>query len=116
MRARQALGLKLDDLAGGLVERLELPGSARAKVRRRYQDLELGRLDPARVAASVWAALAELLQRDARELASPVRPLPVTPAMYRAATMRALPSEASVPPAEPQAVSEPDEVDRLFGL
>jgi hypothetical protein len=36
--------------------------------------------------------------------------------MYRAATMRSLPSEASVPPAEPQAVSEPDEVDRLFGL
>ena len=85
-------------------------------MRRHYQDLELGRLDPARVAASVWAALAELLRRDARRLAGPVRPLPVSRAMYRAATMQPMPSKSVVPPAEPQAVSEPDEVDRLFGL
>ena len=58
LRARQALGLKLDDLAAGLVESLGLRGRPRAqKVRRYYQELELGQLDPAGVAASVWDCL-----------------------------------------------------------
>ena len=58
LRARQARRLKLDDLVAGLVEALALPQEARAKVRRYYQQLELGQLDPAGVAAAVWVALA----------------------------------------------------------
>ena len=61
--------LKLDDLAAALVEKLGLPEAARVKVRRYYQELELGQLDPTGVAASVWVALAGLLGRDARGLA-----------------------------------------------
>lgn len=115
LRARQALGLKLDDLAGALTEKLGLGESAREKVRRYYQDLELGQLAPAGVAASVWEALTALLGRDARGLAALPPAAPRAAAMYRNADVEhalhsALPSlsEAKRP--------APDEVDRLFGV
>jgi hypothetical protein len=119
LRARQARRLKLDDLAAGLVEKLGLPTAARAKVRRYYQELELGQLDPAGVAANVWDALIGLLGREARGLAA-LRPVaPAALPMFRSADFDAdfdaglaggvftmsLPAEA-----------EPDEVARLFGV
>ena len=92
LRARQARRLKLDDLVAGLVEKLGLPQEARAKVRRYYQQLELGQLDPAGVAAAVWVALGGLLGRDARGLVGAEGLLPAllsAPAMYRASDIGA---------------------------
>ena len=122
LRARQARRLKLDDLVAGLVETLALPQEARAKVRRYYQQLELGQLDPAGVAAAVWVALAGLLGRDARGLvgAEGLMPAPSAPAMYRASDVgsafveqRAMPSRAE---SERFRKPERDQVDRLFGV
>jgi hypothetical protein len=113
LRARQALGLKLDDLTAGLVSALGLGEPARAKVRRYYQELELGQLDASGVAASVWDALSGLLGRDARRLAAFRPPPPAVEAMYRAVT-----ADYDIPlvAAAPSAKAEPelDEVDRLF--
>jgi hypothetical protein len=114
LRARQALGLKLDDLAAALVERLGLGAGARVKVRRYYQQLELGQLDPAGVAASVWVALTGLLGRDARGLVGPPPPAISAPAMYREAGFDALELD-TISMASLDAI-EPDEIDRLFGI
>lgn len=122
LRARQARRLKLDDLVAGLVETLALPQEAGAKVRRYYQQLELGQLDPAGVAAAVWVALAGLLGRDARGLAGAegLMPAPGAPAMYRASDAGVAFAEQSAVPSKARAerapAQEPDEVDRLFGV
>jgi hypothetical protein len=114
LRARQARKLKLDDLAAALVEKLGLPAGASAKVRRYYQELELGQLDPAGVAASVWDALTGLLGRDARGLAAVSPAPPAAAAMYRAADVdHDIPLDALALSEDSQ---EPDEVDRLFGV
>ena len=118
LRARQSRKLKLDDLAAELTKRLGLPERARAKVRRHYQALELGQLDPAGVAVGVWVALAGLLGQDVRGIAGS-SPAPVSaPAMYRLADFdgplaRAV---ARPPVTEPEPELEPDEADRLFGV
>ena len=101
LRARQALGLKLDDLAGALVSRLDLGDWARPKVRRYYQELELGQLDPGGVAASVWDALSGLLGRDARRLAAFQPPPTAGEAMFRVASADYdIPSVAYAPAAK----------------
>ena len=111
LRARQALGLKLDDLAAALVEKLGLGEGARGKVRRYYQELELGQLEPAGVAAKVWDALSGVLSQDARELAAMPLKTPAAAPMFREANIdHDLPSVA-VQDGRP----ELDEVDRLFG-
>jgi len=115
LRARQSRKLKLDDLVAGLVAALGLPQSGSAKVRRYYQQLELGQLDPAGVAASVWVALAELLGRDAKGLAGVSPRAPALAPMYRLADHRA-PLLESVSLSEVVDRAEPDEVDRLFGV
>ena len=114
LRARQALGLKLDDLAAALVEKLGLQEKARVKVRRLYQELELGQLEAAGVTESVWDALAGLLGRDVRGLAGRPLPAPAVAPMFREANFvdEDLPL-AGRAAAEPP---EPDEVDRLFGV
>ena len=115
LRARQERRLKLDDLTAGLLDKLGLPTAARAKVRRYYQDLELGQLDPAGVAVSVWEALSGLLGRDARGLAA-LRPVAAAaPAMFRLADYDRDAAEGALTPSG-SAETEPDEVDRLFGV
>lgn len=122
--ARQQRRLKLDDFVAGLVEKLGLPTATSAKVRRYYQRLELGQLDPAGVAAAVWIALADLLGRDAKGLAIVPPPVPAAAPMFRVADAGtslfdmvplAVPAGRSEP-AGPMARDEPDEVDRLFGV
>jgi len=114
LRARQARGLKLDDLAAALVETLGLGEKAREKVRRYYQELELGQLEPGGVATKVWDALSGLLGRDARGLAAQAPPTLAAAPMFREANFVAedLPLERTAA-AE---TNEPDEVDRLFGV
>ena len=113
LRARQAQGLKLDDVAAGLTKRLGLSAEAVSKVRRYYQDLELGQLDAGGVAASVWDALSKVLGRDTRELAAFQPEAPTAGPMFRAAT-----ADYDIPhtayPVAAKADYEMDEVDRLF--
>jgi len=113
LRARQALGLKLDDLAAALVRQLGLEEKARVKVRRYYQQLELGQLDARGVAASVWDALTKVLGRDARGLAAFQPAAPAAGPMFRAVTADYDIPEAAYAQAA-KAAPQLDEVDRLF--
>ena len=86
---------------------------ARPKVRRYYQQLEGGVLDPAPVAASVWDAISALLGRSRESLTVPqLGVAPSASPMYRAdrlfepGDMPALPASSEPEP--------PDEVDALF--
>ena len=83
-------------------------------MRRYYQELELGQLDPAGVAASVWDALSGLLGRDARGLAVVPPAAPQAAAMYRAADVDHDIPVGAVLARMPK--PKPDEVDRLFGV
>ena len=114
LRARQERRLKLDDLTAGLVKILRLPSTAHAKVRGYYQNLELGQLDPAGVAASVWDALTRLLGDDARGLAAMRPAAPAAAPMFRAADFDA--ERVEVSRSRKPAETQPDEVDRLFGV
>ena len=57
LRARVAKALRVDDVVDAIVAACEIRPDARPKVRRYYQQLEGGVLDPSRVAASVWDAI-----------------------------------------------------------
>jgi hypothetical protein len=113
-RARQARGLELDDLAAALVRAIGLPDEARAGVRRHYRDLERGRLDPADVAVTIWAALAKVLDRDAEALVEPPGDVIADEAPRARAHKldRALTDYSLGRRREPLSH---DEVDRLFG-
>ena len=65
LRARVAKALKVDDVVDAIVAECELAPEARPRVRRYYQQLEGGILDPTRVAASVW----DVDHRSSRPLA-----------------------------------------------
>ena len=110
LRARVARKLRVDDLVDTIVEACGLRSESRRKVRRYYQQLEGGVLDPEPVAESVWEAITSRLGRSRRSLTAPN--LDVTPAaapMYRADALFEL---AEPPlPADPE---PPDEVDTLF--
>ena len=70
-RARVAKALKVDDVVDAIVTACEVRPEARPKVRRYYQQLEGGILDPSRVAASVWDAITGLLGRPRWTLIAP---------------------------------------------
>ena len=113
-RARLARGLELDDVAAALVRVIGLPDDARVGVRRHYRDLERGRLDPADVAATVWAALAKVLDRDAEALAESSAHVSTDepPDIYAHKLDRALTDYSLGRRREPLSRGE---VDRLFG-
>jgi len=112
LRARVGKALKVDDVVDAIVAECKLDAEARPKVRRYYQQLEGGILDPSRVAASVWDAITGLLGRSRALLSAPPGPAPAAAPMYRIDAQLSL-SERLVPrsAAEPQV---PDEVDALF--
>ena len=105
LRARVAKALKVDDVVDAIVAECELAPEARPRVRRYYQQLEGGILDPTRVAASVWDAITGLLGRSRALLSAPAGPAPAAAPMYRAdasfdsagATRDALRGRAAVP-------------------
>jgi hypothetical protein len=116
LRARKEQRLKVDDVVDAILTACQLPAESRGKVRRYYQMLEGGVLDPRGVAARVWDALAETFGGRAGELARTayVAPDIGAAAMYRRADAlfdtdeRAVASRAAAEPAPP------DEVDALF--
>lgn len=112
LRARVAKALKVDDVVDAIVVECELAPESRPRVRRYYQQLEGGILDPTRVAASVWDAITGLLGRSRALLSAPPGPAPAASPMYRGEAQFAL-SEHVMPRAAPEP-SAPDEVDALF--
>jgi hypothetical protein len=111
VRARVARAVKVDDVVDAIVEACEIRPDARAKVRRYYQQLEAGILDPTRVADAVWDAITGLLGRSRAVLsASPGTP-PAAAPMYRAPVLFELHERAVQADVEPE---PPDEVDALF--
>jgi hypothetical protein len=110
-RARVANAVKVDDMVDAIVAECEIDPAARPKVRRYYQQLEAGVLDPTRVAASVWDAITRLLGRSRAVLSAPPG-APAAAPMYRIDAQLVI-SESVAPraAAEPEV---PDEVDALF--
>jgi hypothetical protein len=114
VRARVAKALRVDDVVDAIVAACGIRPDARAKVRRYYQQLEGGVLDPSRVAASVWDAISALLGRSRESLTVPHGGIvPSASPMYRA--------DRLFEPGEMPALAErlvepepPDEVDALF--
>jgi len=112
VRARVAKAVRVDDVVDAIVEACEIRLDARAKVRRYYQQLEAGILDPSRVAESVWDAITGLLGRSRALLSAPPGPAPAAAPMYRADASMVLQERlVTVPAVEPE---PPDEVDALF--
>lgn len=114
LRARVAKALKVDDVVDAIVTECEIDPGARPKVRRYYQQLEGGILDPSRVAATVWDTIIGLLGRSRTALSVPVVGGGTQAApMYRADTLLEADVLASL--AEPtRGLDVPDEVDVLF--
>lgn len=117
---RKRLVLRVDEVAGGLAERLGLGAGALGSLGRRYQELEGGVLEPAGVAPEVWAALRALFGVDVRGLAAAVVAPPEAPGAFaRVASNADWGVDADVAAAPvPSARVDPveAEVDRLFGV
>jgi hypothetical protein len=116
LRVRRERRLKIDDVVDSIISACQLPADSHAKVRRYYQMLEGGVLDPHGVATRVWDALAAAFGRPVEALARAASSTPgmAAPAMYRradAAFDLAETTAAARPQAQPESL---DEVDALF--
>lgn len=112
LRARVAKALKVDDVVDAIVAECELAPDARPRVRRYYQQLEGGMLDPTHVAETVWAAITRVLGRSRALLSAPSGPAPAAAPMYRADALVVL-DEQLVSRAAPEP-RQSDMVDALF--
>jgi hypothetical protein len=102
--------LRVDDVVGALVVRLALEESMTAKVKRYYQRLEGGLLDPRGLSARLRTALSETLGAGADQALAWTAPPAVAPAFLRRADyVETIPAAAV-----PAAAGGEDEVDRLF--
>jgi hypothetical protein len=114
LRARVAKALRVEDVVDAIVTACGIRPDARPRVKRYYQQLEGGILDPSRVAESVWDAITGILDRPRAALLAPrTGTLGANLAFHRADKLFA-PGElpiAAAPAAEPE---PPDEVDALF--
>jgi hypothetical protein len=114
LRARVAKALRVDDVVDAIVAACEIQPDARPKVRRYYQQLEGGVLDPSRVATSVWDAITDVLGRSRASLAAPsLGATPSAAPMYRAERLFE-PSEMPTLSASMTEPEPPDDVDALF--
>jgi hypothetical protein len=113
LRARVAKALRVDEVVEAIMNACQLRPDSRTKVRRYYQQLEGGVLDPAPVAASVWDAISALLGRSRETLTVPHAGVPSASPMYRADRL----FEPGDMPSLAERLAEPelpDEVDALF--
>jgi hypothetical protein len=114
LRARVAKALRVDDVVDAIVVACKIQPDARPKVRRYYQQLEGGVLDPSRVAASVWDVVTEVLGRSRASLAAPNLGVARSAApMYRAERLFE-PGEMPTLSASATEPDPPDAVDALF--
>jgi hypothetical protein len=106
---RSRRGVRVDDVVDAIVTTLALDPAKRAKVKRYYQRLEQGLLDPAHVSRRVIAVMKGLVgERTTEALAWRAPELRVEPAYYRVGTEMATGFAQTATP-EPE-----DEIDRLF--
>jgi hypothetical protein len=114
---RASRGIRVDDVVQALIDRLGLDPAKRAKVKRYYQQLEGGLLDSARVSATVWGVLEDLLGRTPPPIALYDRVFQSTPAparLYlRTDEDSVVSKELSIDEAF-EARAEYDEIDELF--
>jgi hypothetical protein len=113
---RRKLGLKREAVVQALLTGLGLPVRAKARVARRYHDLESDLLDAERVDTKVWTVLREVFGRDVRSLSVPAARYETLPAFHRAMDVAA-PAPPTPEQGPPEARDDDDaEVDRLFGI
>lgn len=107
LELRRRKGLRVDEVVDRLVAALGIDPARRARVKRQYQRLEGGALDPAGVTERVWGALTETLGDRSRELARAWSPPPAPATTY---------FRAEAPAATPAAIDTDadEEIDRLF--
>lgn len=86
LELRRRRGLRVNEIVDALVSALALDGSKRLKVKRYYQQLEGGVLDPRGVTQAVWDALASVLQEP-----------PTLPLWHPARPLRSLSTSARTP-------------------
>ena len=79
LELRRRQGIKRDDVVRSLLAALGLKPTSRDRLADAYHELETGQLEPAGVDASVWSALAEILNANVRELGT-WRPPPLAAA------------------------------------
>jgi hypothetical protein len=124
VQLRSRRGVRVDDVVDAIVTALGLDVAKRAKVKRYYQRLEQGLLDPARVSRRVLAVVKGQLgertveglacvkvqwgERTGEALAWRAPELRVEPAYYRAGPEMTI-ATGMAAEAEPE-----DEIDRLF--
>ena len=115
LRARVAKALRVDEVVDAIIAACKIQPDARPKVRRYYQQLEGGVLDPSRVAASVWDAITEVLGRSRASLTAPRvdAAAPAAAPMYRADRIFE-PGEMPTMSASMTEPEPPDDVDALF--
>jgi hypothetical protein len=109
---RALRGVRVDEVVDAIVQDTGVAAEKRPKVKRYYQRLEQGLLDPRGVSERVWEAVRRLIGPVAQAAATWPTPsaIPDT-AFFRAATPRAHGVAADAEPAAPFAR---DEVDDLF--
>lgn len=102
-------GIRVDDLVSAVIERLALDPAKRLKVKRYYQRLEGGLLDPDRVSKRLRAALAEIFGTPVEQAIRWAPPRVAQPTFLRRSERL-----AAAAPAPSAAEGEADEIDRLF--
>jgi hypothetical protein len=107
---RVGQGLRVDDVVAALVDRLELEPGKSAKVKRYYQRLEGGLLDPRRLSKRLRVVLADILGASAEAAVAWTAPQATAGATFlrRADYVKQPASEA------PAAAEPGDEIDQLF--
>jgi hypothetical protein len=106
---RSRRGVRVDDVVDAIVASLSLDPAKRPKVKRYYQRLEQGLLDPARVSRRVIAVVRGVVgERTSEAFAWRPPDLRAEPAYYRLGTEMATGLVRASEP-EPE-----DEIDRLF--
>jgi hypothetical protein len=112
LRLRTARGVTRDALVAALVLTLGLDIKKKEKVRRYYDELETGLLEPERVDRRVWDALAQTLGARGGDLIACWRPQLESPGASFAPRSQPMMAAMRIPaaPEEPE-----DEIDRLFG-
>jgi hypothetical protein len=100
----------VDDVVGALIERLGLDAPKRLKVKRYYQRLEGGLLDPAGVSSRLQTVLSDIFGAPVDQ-AIQWAPPPAAPPTFLRRTEYAA-AAATSPPSAAEAAE--DEIDRLF--
>jgi hypothetical protein len=114
LRARVATALKVHDVVDAIIAECDVRPESRPKVRRYYQQLEGGILDPSRVGTSVWDAITGILGRSRAALTAPSLGVgPSAAPMYRADRLFE-PGEVPTLSASMTEPEPPDDVDALF--